>query len=113
MFQIQSQTITEDLKASTVPVLEWKFQIANGNTGETKISDPLLDTEARAEERAKSEFLKSSYRLKEITFATYRTDLTKNMIINVLGIPYLVKSLTTTITQISIKTNIRAIRYEQ
>ena len=112
MYEVISQTISEDNKALEVPLEEWKFNISNGNTGEITISDPLLDTYALALERAKSEFLKQSYRIREVKFSTHRTDFTKNMTINIGGLPYLVKALNTTITSSTIKTTIRAIRYE-
>lgn len=104
--------MTEDYKAESVPQIEFKFQITNGNTGEKVISDPLIDSYAIAEERAKSEFLKSSYKMREVRFSTWRTDIIKNMIINVRGLPYLVKSLSTLTDNKSIKTTVRAVRYE-
>jgi len=113
MFQITSQTITEDTKAELVPLIEWKFQISNGNTGEVVISDPLLDSYDRALERANSEFLKSSYKMREVRFGTHKTDFTKNEIINVRALPYLVKSISSAIDKVSVKTTIRGIRYEQ
>lgn len=112
MYQIESQTITEEYKAKETPMLEWKFQITNGNTGEMVVSDQLLNTESLAEERAKSEFLKNSYKHKQVTFQTYRTDIVKNQTISIYGIPYLVKSISTSINERSIKTTIRAVRYE-
>ena len=112
MFTVTSETITEDTKAESVPLSEWKFQIANGNTGEVIISDALLDTEARAEERAKSEFLKSSYKIKEVRFATHLTTFTKNQVINVRALPYLIKGISTSIDKVSVKTTLRGIRYE-
>ncbi len=112
MYEVNSQTVSKEYKAETVPLKEWKFQISNGNTGEMTISDVLLDTEALARERAMSEFLKNAYRNSEIRFSTYRTDFVKNMTISVYGIPYLIKSMTTTEAFPSLKTQIRAIRYD-
>lgn len=112
MYQLTSETISDDIKSSEVDLQEWKFKITNGNTGEMTVSDPLLDTETAASERAKSEFLKNSYKLIEIRFTTYRTDFTKNMVINVKGLPYLVKGIGTTIDGTTLKTTIRAVRYE-
>lgn len=111
MYTVTSQTISEDYKAESTPLGEWKFQIENGNTGEMNISDPLLDSEALAQERAKSEFLKNSYKLNEVRFATHRTDLIKNQTISVYGLPYLVKSISTVVTALSVRANIRAVRY--
>ncbi len=112
MFTARSQTMSEDYKSEAVPLKQWKFQISNGNTGEMVVSDPLLDTEERAEERAKSEFLKNSYKLKEVRFGTYRTDILKNQIINVRGLPYIAKSIVVNTNMVSIKNTIRAVRYE-
>lgn len=112
MYEVTSQTITEDYKAEETPLSEWKFQIDNGNTGEKSISDVLLETEALAQERAKSEFLKNSYKLNEITFSTHLTDIEKNDTISVYGVPYLVKSITTTIDSVSIQSKVKAVRYE-
>lgn len=112
MFTINSETMTDEYISDTITVEQWKYNITNGNTGEIVISDPLLDSVERATERAKSEFLKNSYRLKQITFTTQRTDIVKNMIINVQGVPYLVKSISTVITKTAIKSKIRGIRYE-
>jgi len=111
MFQVNSFTISELQKAANVDLIEYKFQISNGNTGEVIISDPLLDTFALAQERAKSEFLKQSYELGEVRFSTYLTDFVLNQVIKVKGLNYLIKGLTTTVTKTAIKTNVRAIRY--
>ena len=112
MFTVSSQTVTEDYKSSNTPSKEWKFAIANGNTLEITISDALLDSESLAEERALSEFLKQSYRINEVRFKTLLTNLELNQTINVLGTPFLVKGLNTTVTKTSIKTSVRAVRYE-
>jgi len=112
MYKISGQAVSEDTALEEVSALEWKFQIDNGNVGELAISDELLDTELLATERAKSEFLKNSYKLNEIQFTTYLTNITKNMTINVYGVPYLVKSINTVITPITIKTSVKAVRYE-
>lgn len=112
MYELNSQTVSDTEKGIDVTPMEWKFQIENGNTGELTISDVMLDTEALAIERSNSEFLKNSYEEKEIFISTYRTDLTKNMIINVYGLPYIVKTISTVVTPISIISNIKAIRYD-
>ena len=111
MYEVNSQTITEDYKAKETPLSEWKFKIDNGNVGEKTISDALLDSQVLAEERAKSEFLKNSHKLKEVTFTTPLTNLVKNGTINIYGIPYIVKSLSTKVNEVSIKTAVKAVRY--
>ncbi len=112
MLSATSYTISEIQKSTEVPLLEWKFQIENGNTGEITISDPLLETEALAQERAISEFLDKSYKIKQVSFTTYRTDLHIGDIINVRGLPYRIKSVTTSINKVTMKATIKAIRYE-
>jgi hypothetical protein len=111
MYEIESQTVTEGYKQSNVPVRRWTFQINNGNTGETNISDPLLDTEERAAERAKSEFLKNSYSLHEVRFKTYITNLKLNQIVRIKGVPYIVKNIDITVDN-QHKADVRAVRYE-
>lgn len=119
MYEVTSQTIRQEdiekldnISVEENPLKEWKFKIGNGNTGSITIADPLLDTYASAEERAMSEFLRNSYSRTDVEFTTYRTDFYKNMVINVKGLPYLVKSIQTSIDAATIKTKIRAVRYE-
>ena len=114
MYEVNSQTITKEYKEANAPstLKEWKFQIPNGNDGEMTISDSFIETEAIATERAKSEFLKNSYKQNEVRFSTYRTDMSKNDTISISGIPYIVKGIITTISATSIKTQIRGARYE-
>ena len=112
MYTVNSQTLTDDGKADLVPLKEWVFVLNNGNTGAVTISDVLLDIEEAAHERALSEFLKTGYGLKEMTFNTYRTDFKKNDTISVQGLPYLVKSITTVVTSTTLITTVRAIRYD-
>ena len=112
MYEVTSQTISEQYKADNVPPKEWEFRLLTGNTGKLTISDPLLDSRERAEERAKSEFLKNSYKLNTVTVKTYRTDIKLNDILRVRGLPYLVKDIQTVITDRSIVNSIRMVRYE-
>ena len=112
MYEVKSSTMSEEYKANEVPLKEWKFRISNGNTAEMIISDQLLDTINSATERAKSEFLKNSYKLREVRFSTHLTNFTKNMVINIQGLPYLVKSIGTVVNMKSMKITVRAIRYE-
>jgi len=112
MYEVSSQTITDDYKAENAAPLEWKFQISNGNTGELILSDELLDSEALATQRAKSEFLKNAYKLNEIRFSTHKTSVVKNMVINGYGLPYIVKGISTVVNETSIKASVRAVRYE-
>ena len=112
MYSAGSQTITEDGKAVKVPLLQWSFTIANGNKGNMNVSNTLIDTEAIAKERAMSEFLKHSYKLREINLNTYRTDFKKNDVVKVRGLNYLVKGITTTVTSVAMVTTLRMVRYE-
>ena len=91
----------------------WTFDIDLPNTGEMNVSDPLLDTIERAEERVRSEFLKNAYVPNAMSFRTYRTDLKLNDIINVGGMPYIVSSMSFSINDRSIVTTVNALRYEQ
>jgi len=90
----------------------YKFELLTGNTGVLSITDELLDTQDRAEERALSEFLKSAYANNNISFRTYRTDLKLNDTINISGLPYLVKSIVATIDSTKIISSIVAVRYD-
>lgn len=112
MYIVTSTTLTDEEKFSVVPLLEWKYQIPNGRDAEMTVSDPLLDNETVAEERARSEILKNAYKMREVTFETWRTDFTKNEVIIVRGLPYIVKGITVSIQKVITKTQIRAIRYE-
>lgn len=112
MYSATSQTVSEDYKAEKTESKEWRYQIANGNTAEITISDPLLDTEAAARERAMSEFLKNSYRLREISFKTHLSSIGALDIINVRGLPYIVKSITVSGDKTKIVFTVKAVRYE-
>jgi len=90
----------------------WRFRLENGNTSEMSVSDPLLDTEARARERAKSEFLKNGYAKNVITFKTHRTNIKMNDAIKLGGIVYLVKGISASIDSTSIISTIKAVRYD-
>ncbi len=90
----------------------WRFEIGGDNTGEMNIVDELLDTEERAKQRAKSEFLKNAYSVRDITFSTYRTDLSINDTISVGGLPYLVKAINYDVGSTKIVIRITARRYE-
>ena len=58
------------LPTDEVELQSWTFQMENGNTEEISIVDPLIDSAEIATERAKSEFLKNAYRMKNISFAS-------------------------------------------
>ena len=90
----------------------WSFEILNGNTGTMTITDPLLDTEQRAEQRAMSEFLKNSYANNGFTFRTYRTDIELNDTLNIAGVPYLVKSVSYAADSKKITANVKVLRYD-
>ena len=113
MLTATSTTMTETEKMRSAHPRSWTFQLfTSAEYTEVEIIEKLLDTQSKAEERARSEFLKTGYKKKEIRFFTYRTDLEKNQVINVYGMPYLVKSMTFTQNKQSIKAEIRAVRYE-
>ena len=90
----------------------WRFEIDRPNTGEMTIIDPLLDGEARAKQRAESEFLKNAYISKVIQFRTYRTDLELNQIVNIAGVPFLIKNLSFVEETDKIVATVTAKRYE-
>jgi hypothetical protein len=112
MFTADSQTVSETYKSGNVPPFERRYRLANGNEGESVISDPLLDTDAAAEERARSEFLRNGHRLREASFSTYRTDLALNGIIRVRGLPYIVKSIAASGDKVKVVSTVKAVRYE-
>lgn len=91
---------------------QWSFSIDNGNIGEMSIVDPLLDTEARAEERANSEFLKNGYTPTQITFQTYLTNLLLNQIIIVGGTAYMIKTISIMTDKVKTVNTITAVRYD-
>lgn len=105
-------TTTSITQNETISLEQWQFDLANGNEGKAIISDILLNTQAIAEERARSEFLQRGYRLKTISFNTHRTDFALNDVINILGMPYLIKNIQVSINSISMISTIKGVRYE-
>ncbi len=75
---------TQDIKN----IKAWRFVAPNGNAGEATITDSLLDTQWRAQERAEAELLENGYILNSFSFSTWRTDLEMLQIINIGGVPY-------------------------
>lgn len=112
MFTATSQTASEGYKAENVPRFERRYHLTTGNTGEMTISDPLLDTDAAAEQRARSEFLKNGYSLSEVSFKTHLGDFSVNQLIEVGGKRYLVKDITVSQGSVVQETSIRAVRYD-
>ncbi len=90
----------------------WRFEVNNGNSGEMSVQDPLLDTEDRSRERAMSEILKNGYANNSFQFRTYRTDLVINQIVNIYGVPYLVKNIATAIDDTKMVSSITVKRYD-
>ena len=88
--------------------------VFNGDeTGETSfIKEDLLDNDLAAEERAKSEFLKNAYGNRYVNFSTFRNDFDINDVINIAGLPYLVKHIQTKIDMTSIINIVKGVRYE-
>ena len=89
----------------------WRFVLQSENTGTMSISDPLLDTKERAEERARAEFLQKSYAQRQSSFQTYRTDLRINDTIAIDGIPWLVKGLSAAVDEKKIVMTVEIHRY--
>ena len=90
----------------------WGFEILNGNVSQMSIEDPLLDTQPRAQERAMSEFLKNAYAQILVTVTTHITTINLNDIVNVAGVPYLVKTISTTSDSVKTKVVLGFKRYE-
>ena len=92
--------------------LLWKFEINNGNVGVMKITDALLYTEERAEERAMSEFLRNSFAKNPVNFSTYVTYHFLNKTIKVGGLNYTIDTITTTGDEKKIVATIGGKRYD-
>ncbi len=92
--------------------LLWEFDIQNNNTAKMSITDVLLDTQERAEERAMSEFLKNAFAQNAITFKTSLTWLVLNQVIKVGGLNYIIKSISPMINDNSMLVSINAVRYD-
>ena len=112
MYSACSQKMTRAGIDAVLDPSEWKFILDVGGDETVTVTDPLLDSEALAEERALSEFLKNGYKLREVSFKTYRTDIRKNDAITVRGVVYLVKSKSTAVDAVKLVTTIKAVRYE-
>lgn len=113
MYKVSSTTASEETKAKQgADIFRRRYHNDNGKTGEITISDPLLDNDAVALQRAKSEFLKHGYRQKVIEYTTHDLEYWVNMLINVDGKWYIVKNLTFTVQDGLSKTRVKAIRYE-
>ncbi len=97
---------------STTSSKGYLFEIDRDNTGTLKVSDDLLMSEDQAKERALSEMLKNSYVTKRKQFRTYRTDININDVINVKGLPFLVKQLGASFGSKDIVVSVSAQRYE-
>lgn len=113
MYTAESQTVSEEYKAENTQQFIRRYHLDGGNEREMTISDPLLDNDAAAEQRAKAEFLKNGYKLRPITFTTHLTDVLINDIVNVRGLPYVAKSINVTYNGYGFESRIKAVRYEQ
>lgn len=114
MADIITTATSEEISEETdKEILEFEFLLENGKSGITTVSSPLLDTEARAEARATSEFLQKAYKKKQVQFKTFRTDIKLNEIILIEGLKYILKSSTTQVTEKSVISTITALRYEE
>lgn len=90
----------------------WRFEIDKPNTGEMSITDPLLDTQDRSQQRAESIFLENAYITKQFTFRTYRTDLSLRQEVSIAGIWYKIINLTFNADKNKIITTVTIKRYE-
>jgi hypothetical protein len=90
----------------------WLFEIDKDNSGTIKISEPLLSDRYKAEERARAEFLINSYASIDIEFKTYRSDIGLNDILNINGLPYLVKGISASVDKEKIIFGYLCRRYE-
>ncbi len=99
-------------KCTTIETNTFSFEIARDLTGTLYISDALLDTEIRAEERASSAFLDNSFISIQMTLQTYLTDIALNEIVNIAGLPYFVSSIVTAGDSVKIISSIGVTRYE-
>lgn len=92
--------------------LQWQFEIDNGNTGVKIITDPLLDTEERAEERAMAELLRNSFATNSLNYSTHITKHILNKVIRVGGLNYIIRNITTTVESVKIVVKIGGVRYD-
>ncbi len=92
--------------------LSWEFDIGNNNTAKMVVTDPLLDTKERAEERAMAEFLKNSFAINSISFTTSRDDLILNQTIKVGGLNYIIKSIGNAVDDVQIGISVNCERYD-
>ena len=90
----------------------WRFEIDRPNIGEMTVIDPLLDSEARARQRAESEFLENAYIANRFSFRTYRTDLELRDEIMIAGLWYKIMNMTFAKDEKKIVTTVSAKRYD-
>ena len=108
---INSTTITSTNRDKKP--IEFDFVLNSPNTGKMTVSDPLLDDEERARTRAESEFLKNSYKNRTIKFSSWKMGIKQNNIVEINGLPYIIKSRRVRIQKVKMWNAIeRAVRYE-
>ena len=96
----------------TIPANIFRYELATGNTGEKKVVEPLLNTEAKGKERARREFLDNGYRKRNVTLNTHRSDLKLNDIIVVKGLKYKIISIDISSDVAKVVFSIKGLRYE-
>lgn len=89
----------------------YEFVFQNNQKGVITVSSDLLDTEARAKQRAIAEFIVGGVEKKEILFSTYRTNINVGDFIVMAGVTYRVMTKMLKVTQKSMITTIQGVSY--
>ena len=92
--------------------MTWEFRLNNGQNGVKEITDPLIDTEEIAHQRANAEFLAGGYLKRKLSLKTHRTDLKIGDIIIVNGLAYRILSVAVRYNGISLVSEINGVRYD-
>ena len=111
---VSSKMTDEEINDGTIEAVGFYFPfvLGTGNLCIKVINEPLLNTEEKAYERARSEFLQNGYQKHVVTFRTWRTDLTMNMLISVYGIKYKVVKTSIASDVKSTICTVTGVRYE-
>ena len=90
----------------------WQYFLNNNQTGKKEISDPLIDSEEIASQRANAEFLDGGYLKRYLKLVTHRTDVVVGDVVRVEGFCYLVTSASVRYTAGAVVCDIEGVRYE-